>query len=125
MPLVESPCVNNGNVHQIKPLKDNPQSFDGPLQRRRVGQIEGEALLLEKLGTGLGLSDSTLGQRDINPTSKKILLVPRRFAVTDQNQGVLHVHVTPFRGGAGRSGSTYQVQAVIIMSRSYQEIIGR
>ena len=106
MPLVESPCVNNGNVHQIKPLKDNPQSFDGPLQRRRVGQIESEALLLEKLGTGFGLSNTTLGQRNIDPASKEILLVPCRFAVTDQDQGVLHVHVTPFRGGAGYRSST-------------------
>ena len=110
MPLVESPCVNNGNVHQIKPLKDNPQSFDGPLQRRRVGQIEGEALLLEKLGTGLGLSDSTLGQRDVDPTGEEVFLVPRRFAVADQNEGVLHVHVAPFRGGAGCSASTRQAQ---------------
>ena len=125
MPLVQSPSVDNGDVHQVKPLKDNPQSFDGPLQRRRVGQIEGEALLLEKLGTGLSLSDSTLGQRDIDPTGEEILLVPSRLAVTDQNQSVLHVHVAPFRGSAGGSGSTYQVQAVIIMSGSYQEIIER
>ena len=101
MPLVQPPSVDNGDVHKIKPLEDNPKRFDCSLQRGRVGQIKGEALLLQKLRAGAGFSDPPFGQRDVDPARKEVLLVPRRFAVTNQDQGVLHVHVAPLGSSAG------------------------
>lgn len=102
MPLVQPPSVVDGDVHEVEPLEDNPECFDCSLQRGRVGQIKGEALLLEKLRAGPGFSNSPFGQRDVDPSRKEVLLVPRRFAVTNQDQGVLHVHVAPLGSSAGR-----------------------
>ena len=101
MPLIQPPGVDDRDVHKVESLEDNPKRFNGSLQCGRVGQIKGEALLLEKLRAGPGFSNSPLGQRDVDPTREEVLLVPRRFAVTNQDQGVLHVHVAPFGSSAG------------------------
>ena len=58
VPFIQSPCIDDGNVHEVHFLQNDPKRFDGTLQGTRVAKVKGEASLLEQDTAGLGLGFS-------------------------------------------------------------------
>jgi len=87
--LVELPGLVGGDPHEVGLLKDVPQSADGTLQERGVGNSGREALGLDEL-TGLDDLLVALGtERDIHPTGELVLEIPGGLAMTDKDKSRL------------------------------------
>ena len=87
--FVELPCLVGGDPHEVGLLEDVPQSADGALQERRVGNGGFEALGLDEL-TGLDDLLVALGtERDIDPSGELVFQIPCGLSVTDKDKGRL------------------------------------
>src|SRR5262245_29486409 len=84
MPLIESPGVLDGDPHQVKLIKRDPQGSYGSLEHRSVSDVERESFGLEKLTSPLGLGLALLGEIHVGPAGEEIFLVPDAFAVAQQ-----------------------------------------
>ena len=91
MSFVQSIGIDNGNVHQMHFLEDDPESLDGTLKSGSVRNVEGIPGILQQFGTGVSFSKPLFTQRTIIPSGETVFVVPGRFTVSDQNKGVLHV----------------------------------
>ena len=87
--FVELPCLVGGDPHEVGLLEDVPQSADGALQERRVGNGGLEALGLDEL-TGLDDLLVALGtERDIDPSGELVFQIPCGLSVTDKDKSRL------------------------------------
>src|SRR5512133_1004204 len=86
MALVETPRAVDRDPHQVHLVEHRPEGPDGALEDRRVGYVEGVALLLQDLAAFLGFLATLLGEIDVRPAGEAVLLVPRAFAVADENE---------------------------------------
>ncbi|KAJ8525203.1 hypothetical protein ON010_g15912 [Phytophthora cinnamomi] len=90
--LVEAPGLVHGDPHLVALLQHVPQRADGALEVRRVGHVEGVALLLEQLAGGGRLLVALLRELHVVPAREQVLLVPLALAVADQHQRVRVLH---------------------------------
>src|SRR5262245_44743065 len=74
MPLIESPGVLDGDPHQVKLIKRDPQGSYGSLEHRSVSDVERESFGLEKLTSPLGLGLALLGEIHVGPAGEEISL---------------------------------------------------
>lgn len=81
--------TDNRNVHQVQLLQNDPQGFNGALQCRSVRHIKRKASFSEQTPSLSGFSLTLLGQGAINPSGEFVLIIPRRFAMTNQHHSVL------------------------------------
>ena len=88
MALVELPGLGNRDPHQVQFVQRHPQRADRALEDRGVGQVEDIPFGLEGLAGALGLFAAALGEIDIGPAGKAVLLVPRTLAVAQKHQFV-------------------------------------
>ncbi len=91
--LVQTPRMNDRDVHQVHLVLHVPQRADRALQHGRVRDVERVARFLQQHARLLRFTDTLFGQVDIDPAGESVFLVPRRFAVADENE---------FVHGAGR-----------------------
>ena len=70
MTFIQTPIVDNGNVHEVKFLEGNPQGLDGSFQCRRVSLVKSKATLGEQTTTLAGFLLTSFRQGTIDPTSK-------------------------------------------------------
>jgi hypothetical protein len=105
MSFIETPSIDDRNVHQIDLLQDNPESLDGTLECTRVGLVKSESFTLEQLSPFVSLFQALLRQRAVNPSREAILVIPGTLTVTNQHQRVLHVQSRRTTGGGGDSAT--------------------
>mmetsp|Transcript_3420 Transcript_3420/g.6417 ORF Transcript_3420/g.6417 Transcript_3420/m.6417 type:complete len:298 (+) Transcript_3420:148-1041(+) len=108
--FIQSPSVDDGNVHEMQFFENNPQGFDGTLQCGSVSHIKGVSCFLQKFGTIVSFLESLLAQRAVVPTSKAILVIPCGFPVSDQDDSVLHFQACRRPGCLGESGRKWSAQ---------------
>mmetsp|Transcript_16485 Transcript_16485/g.23833 ORF Transcript_16485/g.23833 Transcript_16485/m.23833 type:complete len:212 (-) Transcript_16485:121-756(-) len=82
--LVQMPVLIYWNPHQVHLLQHDLARLDSALEKRGVGHVELEPLLLQQHSGSLGLALSRLRQRLIDPSTESVLLVPLGFPVSDQ-----------------------------------------
>ena len=85
MAFVESPGMLNREPHEVHFVEDDPEGADGSLEDGDVGEVEGEALLFEKLAAFAGFLTSSIGEVDVGPAGEPVFLVPDAFSVTNQH----------------------------------------
>ena len=100
--LVETPVVDDRDVHEVELLKNQPKGLNGTLESRGVSLVESESFFLEQLAALDRLGLTGLRQGAVNPTGEEILLVPGTFSMTDQDKSVLHIQTGPRRTDRGR-----------------------
>ena len=86
--LVQPPRLVHRDPHQIHVVERDPQRANRALQDRRVGEVEGVAAFLEQPAGLVRLFAPALGQIDVDPAGESVFLVPRAFAMTEENDGV-------------------------------------
>jgi len=87
--LVELPRLVGGDPHEVGLLEDVPQSADGALQERGVGNAGLETLGLDELTSLNDLLVALGTERDIDPSGELVLQIPRRLSVTDKDKSRL------------------------------------
>ncbi len=90
MALVQSPVALDRQPQLIELVEREHAGPDRALQHRRVDEVEPEAAVLQQPPRLARLAAALLGQVDVGPTGEPVLLVPGRFAVTEQND-FMHV----------------------------------
>mmetsp|Transcript_27249 Transcript_27249/g.64328 ORF Transcript_27249/g.64328 Transcript_27249/m.64328 type:complete len:284 (+) Transcript_27249:95-946(+) len=81
--LVQTPVLDDRQMHAVHVLKDVPGSLDGALESRSVHHVELELLLHQGLGSAVRLRNARGGEGDVDPTSESILDVPLALTVAD------------------------------------------
>ena len=87
--LVELPCLRDGYPHAVGLLEDVPQRAYRSLLKRRECHVGQQSRVLDQPP---GLDDLLVppgGERHVDPAGEFVLEVPRRFAVTDEDESVL------------------------------------
>src|SRR5690606_20960327 len=90
MPLVEPPVPYHGDPHLVELIQHDPERADGPLQDRRVGDVE-LVVQVSQAARGLqGFFSPQVGEVDVGPSGEEVLQVPVALAVAAQNQFASH-----------------------------------
>ena len=89
MALVELPCLVDGDPHKVGLLKDVPESANGALKERGMGDGGLKALRFDQLTSFDNLFVALGTERNIDPTSELILEVPCRLAVSYEDKSTL------------------------------------
>lgn len=87
--LVELPGLRDGYPHAVGLLEDVPQRAYRALLQRRECHVRLKSRLLDQPP---GLDDLLVplgGERHVDPAGEFVLEVPRRLAVTDEDESVL------------------------------------
>ena len=90
--LVKTPGADDWDVHLVKAVEGEPEGTDGTLQDGGESHVEGEALLLEDLTSGLSLFDTLGGKVAVIPAGETVLKVPFGFSVADKDDLILSSH---------------------------------
>ena len=89
VPLVQPPVPQHRNPHQVHLVEHNPESPDGALQDRGVGNVESTGPLPgARCPACPCLLDTGIREIDVRPAGEEILLVPHAFPVTQQNKAM-------------------------------------
>src|SRR5207302_4603766 len=91
--LVEAPAVLHRNPHLVELVERDPESLDGPLEQRGVGDLETEARLLEQLPRLVRLGLAGGAERDVDPAGETVLLVPGALAMAQEHE-LVHRRLT-------------------------------
>ena len=75
MTFIQTPVIDNGNIHEIEFFQGNPESFNGSFERRRVGLVERESPLAQKDTTFVGFNFAIVGQGTIHPSRKLEVMI--------------------------------------------------
>ena len=70
MTFVQTPVIDNGNVHEIQFLKRNPKGFNGTLECRRVGLVKGKATFVEQTTALASFFFASFREGAIDPASE-------------------------------------------------------
>lgn len=84
--FVETPVLFHGNPDLIELGQDAPERVEGAFQDRHIGDVEGEALLFQKLAGSFRLGAAFVAEFDIVPASEAVFFVPGAFAVADEDK---------------------------------------
>jgi len=90
--LVQLPGPDHRDPFQAHFFHDDPQGFDGPLEDRGIGQVEGVSFGLEQLAGIVGLFQPQFGQADIRPPCEPVFQVPGALSVADQDDFISSSH---------------------------------
>ena len=82
VPFIEPPFTMDRDPDLLHFGEGQPQSPNGAGEYRGVGNVKGEALLLEQTSGFLAFAFSLLGQVDVVPTGKAVIQVPLALAVS-------------------------------------------
>jgi hypothetical protein len=86
--LIQSPRILNRNIHEIQFFQYNPKSLDGSFQSTCVGLIKCKSFRSKQSASLVRFLLALGRERTIVPSSKAIFIVPRRLAMTNQNERV-------------------------------------
>ena len=93
MTFIQTPVIDNGNVHLIQFLKGNPQRLDGALECRRVSLVKGKATFAQKSTPLVGLFFSSFRQGTIHPAGK---LYKNKMYRASEELSFASLHLTRF-----------------------------
>src|SRR5215831_497191 len=86
MPFVQPPVLRDRNPEQVELVEREPERADCALEERRKRDVEHVAAVLQQPPGRLGFFAAAFRQVDVGPPGESIFLVPRAFAVAEQNQ---------------------------------------
>src|SRR5262249_35287684 len=72
--------------HAIELFEHDPEGLDRALEHGRVGDIEGEALVLEQAPGGLRLPHAELAERHVHPAGEAVVEIPLALAVAQKHE---------------------------------------
>lgn len=89
--LVQRLVADRLQVRLADLVEDDLAGILRALQVRGKGDVEGDAVIGQRLAAGIGFADTEFGQFRVFPAREQVLQVPVALAVADEDEGAGHV----------------------------------